>query len=141
MRSRNLKPIPIPIIIAAMSLASSQLGMAALVTPSRGASVVGCVGGAMCSVLDFIQDAGSGVAQLNVGTYGSTAAGVVATVSAIAQASFGVMRGASFSSFNITATNLAAGTLAQVGFTDIITISFAPWNGQQGLLGINYTLD
>jgi hypothetical protein len=70
------------------------------------------------------------------------ATGVTITGTGFGEAEqYGVLRASSSGSFDITGSPQTAVVSGVSAFRDIITINFAPWNGQPGLLYVSYTLD
>jgi hypothetical protein len=80
----------------------------------------------------------SGLAQLN-NLY--TGSGDTLNALAAGNSSFGVLSAEASASFDITGAPASAWAFGQATFTDLLTINFAPWTGQTGLLYVNYTLD
>jgi hypothetical protein len=62
-------------------------------------------------------------------------------MSASGHSGYGDLGASAAASFDITGTPTYAYALGDAYFEDTITISYAPWNGQPGLLDIAYSLD
>jgi hypothetical protein len=94
-----------------------------------------------CSIGGQIQNVPSGEAQLSA-TYGSLAANQ-ATLTAVASGdgNYGDLHAGASASFDITGSPTNAFVRGGASFVDQLTISFAPWNGQPGLLYLDYSLD
>lgn len=99
------------------------------ITPFAGGGVGVCIG---CTTVQLLTSA------LN-GTYG-TAADQLAAVAADHSA-YGTLSSSASGSFNISGAATTTYTEAYASFTDLITVSYAPWNGSPGLMYYNYTLD
>jgi hypothetical protein len=116
---------------------NSFIGVAAV---SASPFIVGSAGvaeaclGTFCSTVVV----NAGLAQINNTFSGS---GDTLTVSAAGNATFGVLNASASASYNVTGPATNAFAFGQAVFTDIITISFAPWDGLTGLLYVFYTLD
>ncbi len=121
-----------------LCISATQL-LATPVTPSTLAVGTAFVG--FTSVFNTQTD--GQLIQLSPTTYApNDGTGATATVSLSAASTYGDLHASSSSSFNIPGpTPATGGALASAQFTDILTIDFAPWAGQPGLLNVNYTLD
>ena len=67
--------------------------------------------------------------------------GSTLTASSGGQATYGVLHAASAASFRVTGQALASEAETLDITQELMTISFAPWNGSPGLLHLSYTID
>ncbi len=118
------------------------LGVADTLQVSTNANDTVCIGAStppFCGVSFFQQPQdSSGTAVLN-GTFGPGSA--QETVSANAQAAFGLLKAGASSSYSISGTPESAFVTANATSEDIITISDPSLNGQTGYLELSYSLD
>jgi hypothetical protein len=128
--------------LLAIFAASASLSSADSLQVSTAASDTVCIGSSTppyCTVFHDSQPAGaSGIATLS-GTFGPASAHE--TVSADAQASYGVLGASASSSFDVSGTPESDFITANANFEDILTISDPALTGQPGLLYVSYSLD
>jgi hypothetical protein len=123
-------------------LAGASLSSADSLQVSTAANDTVCIGSStppFCTVFHDTQLASPpGIAALS-GTFGPASA--YETVSADAQASYGVLGASASSSFDVSGTPESDFITANANFEDILTISDPALNGQPGLLYASYSLD
>jgi hypothetical protein len=124
------------VIASVASAASFSVGRTGVAAACLGTSVGPQIGS--CSIGGDTIVVNSGLAQLDK-TY--TGSGDTLTAFAAGNAGFGVLSASALASFDITGTATNGYAVGQAVFTDIITTSFAPLNGQPGFMNIFYTLD
>jgi hypothetical protein len=86
------------------------------------------------------QNAAGGLTTVD-GTFGSLAAGALVTAQASAIASYGTFGVLSSNTVDVTGVPANVQVTANAGFQDIVTISFAPFTGDPGILYISYTVN
>lgn len=74
-------------------------------------------------------------------SFSQTGSDFSVSMSGLAESSYGVLRSSLVSSFSSTSNAYHTDLNATAEFQDILTISFAPFNGKQGLLALNFNLD
>jgi hypothetical protein len=74
------------------------------------------------------------------GTY-TPVSGVSVTAVASGDSAYGVLKASASTSFDVSGSPRAVWAEGASAFRDVMTVSFAPWNGDPGLLHVAYTLD
>ncbi len=139
----SLLTVALPAAVCTL-LSSASTASALPFTPARNGVAAACLGTQIgpqignCSMGGQTTVVGVGLAQIN-NTFGDAGNSLSATASG--NASFGVLSARALASFNIAGPSTNAFAFGQAVFTDVITIDFAPWNGNPGLLYVSYTLD
>jgi len=116
---------------------------AAQLAPSTVASVNSCLGAELSSdgCFDRFRLRLFDGRPLSVNaTLGSPAVHAQLEISSTTEASYGFLRAGTSSTLDVSEHPMPASSNAEAGFTDVITISYAPLNGQPGLLYVNYRL-
>lgn len=129
-------------MLVTLAVVDNRNGTAATLVPVTNSVATVCLGSPTpgCSIANVVQSVDSGLAQIN-NTYGSAADHALFTVASAADTTFGVLKASAIGSYNISGSPITAYTSGRATFIDIITISYAPWDGLPGLLHIGYTLD
>ena len=129
-------------IFVTLAVVDTRKGTAATLVPVTNSEATVCLGSPSpgCSIANVGQSVNSGLAQIN-NTYGSVADHALFTVASAADATFGVLKASANGSYDISGSPITAYTSGRAGFIDVITISYAPWDGLPGLLNIAYTLN
>ena len=129
-------------LLLTILFAGAGVSFASVLTVGTNANDTVCIGSAtppFCAVFFLSQPQNaSGIANVS-GTFGPSTANE--TVSASAQAGYGILDASSTSSFSVTGTPEADFITANANFEDIVTISDPSLNGQAGLLSLSYFLD
>src|SRR5581483_4192413 len=129
-------------LLLTILFAGAGVSFASVLTVGTNANDTVCIGSAtppFCGVFFLSQPQNaSGIANVS-GTFGPSTANE--TVSASAQAAYGILDASSTSSFSVTGTPEADFITANANFEDIVTISDPSLNGQAGLLSLSYFLD
>jgi len=130
-----------------LAFAACAVQSQASIVPFTFGNTWGCLGFSVpnsavlaCSIGGQNQNVLSGEADVNA-TYGSLAANqATMTIAASGNGGYGDLHAGASASFDITGSPTTAFVRGGAGFVDEITISFAPRNGQAGLLYLNYAL-
>lgn len=75
------------------------------------------------------------------GSFGSAADGVTMSMSASGTASYGVLKVGASATFSVTKPDKGADADADARFQDVMTVNFAPFTGEPGLMLLQYNLD